>query len=105
MILYINIDDRARIIALADEGFHLGADEIVAEFADDLIQNGHVEIRDDRGIPKYKYVDGEAIERTPEEMDADYIPPEPDSSDGSTEERLAAIEGALMALQEGIDNV
>lgn len=105
MILYCNIDNMNRIVAIADEGFHLGSDEIGVEFTESLVNNGHVDIYDDRMIPKYKLVDGEAIERTPEEMDADYIPPEPNPSDGSTEERLAAIEGALMALQEGIDNV
>ena len=33
-------------------------------------------IMDERGIYRYKLVDGEAVERTQEEMDADYNPPE-----------------------------
>lgn len=33
-------------------------------------------LRDYRGIPRYKLVDGKAQERTQEEMDADYTPPE-----------------------------
>ena len=33
-------------------------------------------IIDERGIYRYKLVDGEAVERTQEEMDADYTPPE-----------------------------
>lgn len=33
-------------------------------------------IMDERGIYRYKLVDGEAVERTQEEMDADYTPPE-----------------------------
>lgn len=102
MILYVNIDDENRIIAIADEGFHLGPDEKAAMFADEL--GGHVEIYDDRRIPKYKLVDGEAVERASEEMDADYIPPQT-TDEATTEERLTAIENALSALQEGIDNV
>ena len=33
-------------------------------------------IMDERGIYRYKLVDAEAVERTQEEMDVDYIPPE-----------------------------
>lgn len=33
-------------------------------------------IMDERGIYRYKLVDGEAVERTQEGMDADYTPPE-----------------------------
>ena len=33
-------------------------------------------IMDERGIYRYKLVDAEAVERTQEEMDADYTPPE-----------------------------
>lgn len=49
---------------------------------------------DERGIPRYKLVDGKAQERTPEEMDADYTPPEVEPT---AEELLAA-------LLEGIEN-
>ena len=49
---------------------------------------------DDRGIPRYKLVDGKAVERTPEEIDADYTPPEVEPT---AEELLAA-------LMEGIEN-
>lgn len=31
---------------------------------------------DERGIYRYKLVDGKPVERTQEEMDADYVPPE-----------------------------
>lgn len=33
-------------------------------------------IMDERGIYRYKLVDGKPVERTAEEMDADYTPPE-----------------------------
>lgn len=49
---------------------------------------------DERGIPRYKLVDGKAQERTPEEIDADYTPPEVEPT---AEELLAA-------LLEGIEN-
>lgn len=47
---------------------------------------------DERGIPRYKLQDGKAVERTQEEMDADYIPPEPQ----------VTAETLLNALMEGI---
>lgn len=51
-------------------------------------------VTDERGIPRYKLVDGEVVERTQEEMDADYTPPEVEPT---AEELLAA-------LVEGIAN-
>lgn len=49
---------------------------------------------DERGIPRYKLQGGKAVERTPEEIDADYTPPEVQPT---AEELLAA-------LMEGIAN-
>lgn len=49
---------------------------------------------DERGIPRYKLVDGKAVERTQEEMDADYTPPE----DVKTNAELQA-ENALLRAQ------
>lgn len=49
---------------------------------------------DERGIPRYKLQDGKAVERTQEEIDADYVPPEVEPT---AEELLAA-------LMEGIEN-
>lgn len=51
-------------------------------------------LRDYRGIPRYKLVDGKAQERTTEEIEADYTPPEVEP----TAEEL------LGALMEGIAN-
>lgn len=75
MILYVMTDERSRIISTADEGFHLGTDEREADFADEMVVDGHVKIYDDRMIPMYKLVDGVAVARTQEEMDADYTEP------------------------------
>ena len=44
---------------------------------------------DERGVYRYKMVDGKPIERTQEEMDADYTPPE---QKPTTEQRVDALE-------------
>ena len=46
-------------------------------------------LMDERGIYRYKLVDGKPIERTQEEMDADYTPPE---QKPTTEQRVDALE-------------
>ena len=46
-------------------------------------------IMDERGIYRYKLVDGKVVERTQEEMDADYVPPE---QKPTTEQRVDALE-------------
>ena len=50
------------------------------------------------GIPRYKLVDGQAVERTEDEIAADRaaIPAPPPTQ----EDRLSALEGALLALME-----
>lgn len=59
---------------------------------------------DERGIPRYAYVpDGNPKwrERTQEEMDADYVPTEPDNT---IEERLAFLEDCLQGIDQGIQD-
>ena len=46
-------------------------------------------IMDKRGIYRYKLVDGKPVERTQEEMDADYVPPEVKPT---TEQRVDTLE-------------
>lgn len=46
-------------------------------------------LMDERGVYRYKLVDGKPIERTQEEMDADYTPPE---DKPTTEQRVDALE-------------
>lgn len=46
-------------------------------------------IIDERGIYRYKLVDGKPVERTQEEMDADYVPPEVKPTDA---ERISQLE-------------
>lgn len=51
----------------------------------------------ERGVYRYKLVDGKPVERTASEMDADYVEPEPKPS---TEERVAQLEAQNEALLE-----
>lgn len=46
-------------------------------------------LMDERGVYRYKLVDGKVAERTQEEMDADYVPPMPTVSE--TDEALAEL--------------
>ena len=46
-------------------------------------------LMDERGVYRYKLLDGKPIERTAEEMDADYTPPE---QKPTTEQRVDALE-------------
>ena len=46
-------------------------------------------IMDERGVYRYKLVDGKPVERTQEEMDADYVPPEVKPTDA---ERISQLE-------------
>lgn len=60
---------------------------------------------DERGIPRYAYVpDGNPKwrERTPEEMDADYVPPEPVPP---LEDRVDAVEIKTGDLEEALDMI
>lgn len=57
-------------------------------------------LMDDLGVYRYKLVDGKAVERTQSEMDADYIPSEP-QSDLTAE--VAALRESNAQLQEALD--
>lgn len=46
-------------------------------------------LMDERGIYRFKLVDGKPVERTQEEMDADYVPP---VEKVSSEERIESLE-------------
>lgn len=59
-------------------------------------------ITDERGIPRYRWTGTEAIERTQEEMDADWVEPKPEPSDA---ERIEQLEQALAAFIGGITSV
>lgn len=100
MKMFVQIDADNRIISAADEGFHLGENEVEADFADDLVQDGHVEIYDDRMIPMYELIDGAAVARSQEAMDAEWTEPipEPDLS-----AQVAELRESNRQLQEALD--
>lgn len=100
-IVYVKIDDANRIMAVNSSAFvpdPSGWVEIDRGFGDKYhhAQGNYFDqpIYDDRGIKRYKLDDGKLVERTQEEMDADYTPPVPKPSDA---ERIAALEEELAA--------
>lgn len=54
-------------------------------------------LRDDRGIPLYKWDGTQVVVRSQAEIDADYVEPEPVPS---TEEEIRILKGQLAAQQE-----
>lgn len=88
--VYIKTDGQNRITAINSDAFLPSTDgwtKIDEGYGDRFhhAQGNYFPepIYDDRGIPRYKLVDGKAVPRTQEEMDADYVPPEtiPTASD------------------------
>lgn len=62
-------------------------------------------LMDERGIYRYKLVDGKPVERTQAEMDADYTPPAamPDGSVESLVAEVAALKESNAQLQEALE--
>lgn len=54
-------------------------------------------LMDERGLYRYKLTDGKVVERTPEEMDADWVEPE---QQPDLVERLRAVEETLAAYED-----
>ena len=126
-IVYVKTDDENRITAVNSSAFLRDTDgwtEIDRGYGDKChhAQGNYFKqpIMDDRGILRYQaypFVDappGEIItrffkddveylilERTQEEMDADYVPPPYQPSDT---ERIAALENAMIAIMDGVAN-
>ena len=92
----VRVDDAGRVVAINSDAFitdTYGWTEIDSGFSD---RHHHAQgnyfpqpIIDERGIYRYKLVDGNPVERTQEEMDADYTPPE---QRPTTEQRVDALE-------------
>ena len=103
-IVYVNTDSNGYIAAVNSSAFladTTGWEEIDRGYGD---KYHHAQVNyfpqpiiDERGIYRYKLVDGKPVERTQEEMDADYVEPE---AQPSTDERVAQLEAQNEALLE-----
>ena len=79
----VRVDDAWRVVEINSDAFITDTGdwtEIDSGFSD---RHHHAQgnymplpLMDERGICRYKLVDGKVVERTQEEMDADYTPPE-----------------------------
>lgn len=109
-IVYVKLDENNLIEAVNSSAFLRNTDGWT-EIDRGYTQNHHHAqgnyfdkmIYDDRGIKHYKLVDGKPVERTQEEMDADWVEPivQPDPKDvkiAELEEKLAAVSAAVLQL-------
>lgn len=108
-IVYVKLDDANRITAVNSSAFLrdvTGWTEIDSGYGDKYhhAQGNYfpMSIMDERGVYRYRLEDGQPVERTQEEMDADYVPP---AHQPSESERIAQLEAALNAIEEGIASV
>lgn len=110
-IVYVKVDTQNRITSVNSSAFlpdPSGWVEIDSGYGDKYhhaqVNYFPLPIYDERGIMRYKLVDGAPVERTQEEMDADYVEPTPTPSDA---DRITALENQLAAYeaayQEGVN--
>lgn len=105
--VFVKTDESNRVIAINSSAFLPDVEGWT------MIDEGHgdrfahaqgnylpLPIVDDRGIYRYKLVEGQVQERTMEEMDADYVPPEP-QLDLAAE--VAALRESNAQLQEALE--
>ena len=95
-IVYVKVDESNRITAINSSAFLAdvtGWTEIDSGYSDKYhhAQGNYFDkpLCDERGICRYKLVNGRTVERTQEEMDADYVPPEVKPTDA---ERILQLE-------------
>lgn len=106
-IVYVKPDDQNRIVAVNSSAFLTdltGWVEIDSGYGD---RHHHAQgnyfdkpIMDMRGIWRYKLVDGKPVERTQEEMDADYTEPVQPTN---IEKRVKTVEGKTAELEESLE--
>lgn len=95
-IVYVRTDDAGSITAINSSAFLpdvIGWVQIDSGYGDKYhhAQGNYFDkpLCDERGICRYKLVNGRPVERSQEEMDADYVPPEVKPT---TEQRVDALE-------------
>ena len=100
-IVYVRADGEGRITSINSSAFLRDADgwtEIDNGWGDQYhhAQGNYLPgpLADDRGVYRYKLADGAVVERTQEEMDGDWVEPEPQPD---PVERLRAVEETLAA--------
>ena len=105
-IVYVRTDDRGCITAVNSSAFledTQGWTDIDAGYSDRYhhAQGNYFPkpIMDDRGVWRYKMAGSLPVERTAEEMDADYI----EVQEPTAEERLTALEEENRYLKEALD--
>lgn len=107
--VYVKTDEKQRIIAINSDAFLPDTDgwlRIDEGFGDRFhhAQGNYLDkpIRDERGICRYKLLDGVPVERTQEEMDADWIEPE---AKPSIESRVETVEDKTGELEEALEMI
>ena len=92
----VRVDAAGRVVAINSSAFITdmnGWTEIDSGWGDKYhhAQGNYMPgpLMDERGVYRYKLVDGKPVERTAEEMDGDYTPPE---QRPTTEQRVDALE-------------
>jgi hypothetical protein len=105
--VYVKTDQRGNIVAINNDEFISSLDgwtEIDSGAGDryHYAQNNYLPkpIMDERHIYRYKLMDGKTVERTQEEMDADYVPRE---NKPTEEERLSVLEEENKNLKEALE--
>ena len=99
----VRVDDASHITAINSSAFQPDASgwvQIDSGYGDKYhhAQGNYFDkpLYDERGIYRYKLVNGRPVERTQEEMDADYVPPEVKPTDA---ERISELEAKLAAYE------
>ncbi len=105
--VYIRVDDEGRIIAINSSAFLVDTDDwtrIDEGFGDKYhhAQGNYLDLplRDGRGICRYCWDGQQVVERTREEMDADWVEPAP-APDLAAE--VAALRESNQQLQEALE--
>ena len=95
-IVYVKVDESNRVTSINSSAFLTdvtGWTGIDSGYGDKYhhAQGNYLPgpLYDERGICRYKLVNGRTVERTQEEMDADYVPPEVKPTDA---ERILQLE-------------
>lgn len=96
--VYTNADKQNRIISYAAPGFLLGSDAVLLTYGGEIGER--FSLRDENGICLFKRSGDEMIERTAEEMDADYAQT---VYQPTQEQRISALEAENRQLKEALD--